>query len=305
MLAKPFSKGWRRSAVHIIVAAAMPAACWPVPVAAARKARSSRLVASDTASGAGGTDPMPGAAANRMPVPGAMRPVPNRLFIEKAQATALPSGSMVTSPALAPDMPPPPNGADPPCNAWKAEAVPAAPSAAAGRKNATSLPTGTRTASCTSASVSRSSGEVSPPPATTEASSNRCDSVPWYNSPTPPERIWASVAPRSSWISRSPPRSGPPPRAPKTRRACGSFSSGAATTARSAASAALTSVPKRARSSAGRTSCSKRSRPPRVCSRNSPRGNIGTAAGRSVPDGRAERAPAGKETAITSRSPRL
>ena len=58
MLAKPFSKGWRRSAVHIIVAAAMPAACWPVPVAAARKARSSRLVASDTASGAGGTDPL-------------------------------------------------------------------------------------------------------------------------------------------------------------------------------------------------------------------------------------------------------
>src|SRR6478609_8575832 len=87
--------GWLLRSVLISAAAtASGAPLWPEPAASARNALRLVFHTSPAASSGGGT--ADGEAAARNPRPGRMRPVPNRLSMVRAQATALPSRSSVT-----------------------------------------------------------------------------------------------------------------------------------------------------------------------------------------------------------------
>ena len=126
------------------------------------------------ASSGGRTWPIPGAAASRMPVPGATRPVPNRLFIVKAQDTAIPVRSTTTSPADA--------GSTPEAaGAWpaKASALACPPGTSAGRKEIVSVPRTSCRGGATRGTEARSSSTVSPPPASSDASATRRAIAPW------------------------------------------------------------------------------------------------------------------------------
>ena len=85
-----------RSALIIPAATASGAPSWPDPATAARKPRTLPFQASPADSRGGVT--ARGEAASNMPVPGAIRPVPNRLFIVSAHVTALPSRSTTLNP---------------------------------------------------------------------------------------------------------------------------------------------------------------------------------------------------------------
>ena len=263
-------------------------------------------------------------------MPGAVRPVPNRLFRVKAQDTAVPVRSNTTSPAEAGSAaghgrraaaPAPRRGA-PRVAALLAPArdrapgrarrLPARPARPAWRRRTPRRPARHRPAAAGRRPGRRpGSAAVSGVPSLRQrraqllegqvAAGGRRDLL------QPPRQRalvqvadagGAELAERAGQFrlhhALRRPRCGAPFGAAKAARAPGSAKSGPATAARSAAKPRLTSVPKRASCSAGAISSSKGRPGLRVCSANRPRASSGTAAG-PVGAGRCGGAGAGRE----------